>query len=186
MVSSGTFTHGHLGPSALSELIRFGRPGAVFAIGINADHFVAMGFAGQLAEQSAAGTITDVDPRTVDMYLPGASSTARPLSLQCSAEPSEHRCRSAGERMTAPVRTSAQIGEPHRIEVEESAMKHPIATQSPRRNVQWTATVAAALIILSGTGLLPRSAEPPLSLGGRIQRERRSRPGLPPTSVGSA
>ena len=34
-----------LGPAALSALIRFGRPGAVFAIGINADHFAAMGFA---------------------------------------------------------------------------------------------------------------------------------------------
>ena len=72
MLSAGTFTHGHLGPAALSALIRFGRPGAVFAIGINAEHFAAMGFADQLAVESAAGTITDLDPRIVDMYLPGS------------------------------------------------------------------------------------------------------------------
>ena len=72
VLSSGTFTHGHLGPAALSALIRFGRPGAVFAIGINAEHFAAMGFADQLADESAAGTITDLDPRIVDMYLPGS------------------------------------------------------------------------------------------------------------------
>lgn len=72
VLSSGTFTHGHLGPDALSELIRFGRSGAIFAIGINAEHFAAMGFADQLAKESAAGTITDLDPRSVDMYLPGS------------------------------------------------------------------------------------------------------------------
>ena len=44
-------------------------------------------------------------------------------------------------------------------------MKLPIATQSPRRNVPWSAAFAAAVIILSGTALLPRSAEPPVSLG---------------------
>ena len=72
LLSSGTFTHGHLGPDALSGLIRFGRPGALFAIGINAEHFAAMGFAGQLAAEAGRGTIRDVDPRIVEMYLPGS------------------------------------------------------------------------------------------------------------------
>jgi SAM-dependent methyltransferase len=72
VLSAGTFTHGHLGPAALSALIRFGRPGAVFAIGINAEHFAAMGFADQLADESASGTICDLDPRVVEMYLPGS------------------------------------------------------------------------------------------------------------------
>lgn len=70
VLSAGTFTHGHLGPAALSALVRFGRPGAVFAIGINAEHFAAMGFADQLADELAAGTICDLDPRIVDVYLP--------------------------------------------------------------------------------------------------------------------
>jgi SAM-dependent methyltransferase len=70
VLSAGTFTHGHLGPEALSALIRFGRPGATFAIGINAEHFSAMRFADQLADELAAGTIRDLDPKIVDMYLP--------------------------------------------------------------------------------------------------------------------
>jgi SAM-dependent methyltransferase len=70
VISAGTFTHGHLGPAALSTLIRFGRPGALFAIGINAEHFAAMGFAGHLATELAAGTIRDLEPTTVEMYLP--------------------------------------------------------------------------------------------------------------------
>ena len=44
-------------------------------------------------------------------------------------------------------------------------MKLPIATQSPRRNGPWSTAFAAAVIILSGTALFPRSAEPPVSLG---------------------
>jgi SAM-dependent methyltransferase len=70
VLSAGTFTHGHLGPTTLSALIRFGRPGAVFAIGINAEHFAAMGFAEHLAAEVAAGTIRDLEPRIVEMYLP--------------------------------------------------------------------------------------------------------------------
>jgi SAM-dependent methyltransferase len=70
VLSAGTFTHGHLGPGALSGLIRFGRPGALFAIGINAEHFAAMGFAGRLAEELDAGTICDLGSRVVQMYLP--------------------------------------------------------------------------------------------------------------------
>ena len=70
VLSAGTFTHGHLGPAALSTLIRFGQPGAVFAIGINAEHFTAMAFAGHLAAEVAAGTIRDLEPRIVEMYLP--------------------------------------------------------------------------------------------------------------------
>jgi len=44
----------------------------VFAIGINSEHFAATGFADQLADELAAGTICDLDPRIVDMYLPGS------------------------------------------------------------------------------------------------------------------
>ncbi len=44
IVSSGTFTHGHLGPEALTALLRVARPGAQFALSINAKHFVSKGF----------------------------------------------------------------------------------------------------------------------------------------------
>ncbi|MFA3920151.1 class I SAM-dependent DNA methyltransferase [Ruegeria hyattellae] len=48
IVSSGTFTHGHVGPEALDELLRIARPGAQFALSINARHFAAKGFSTKL------------------------------------------------------------------------------------------------------------------------------------------
>lgn len=50
IVSSGTFTHGHVGPDALDELLRIARPGAIFVLAINAEHFSARGFAAKFAE----------------------------------------------------------------------------------------------------------------------------------------
>ena len=44
VVSSGTFTIGHLGPEALPALLRVARPGAQFALSINTKHFEASGF----------------------------------------------------------------------------------------------------------------------------------------------
>jgi len=44
VVSAGTFTHGHVGPEALPELLRIARPGALFALSINAAVFEAAGF----------------------------------------------------------------------------------------------------------------------------------------------
>ena len=38
MISTGVFTHGHLGPDALTEVLRIAAPTAVCAIGIN-EHF---------------------------------------------------------------------------------------------------------------------------------------------------
>ncbi|WP_170481262.1 class I SAM-dependent DNA methyltransferase [Ruegeria arenilitoris] len=45
VVSSGTFTHGHLGPEVLPVLLRVARPGAQFALSINAKHYTERGFA---------------------------------------------------------------------------------------------------------------------------------------------
>jgi len=70
--SSGTFTHGHLGPREMHALLRFGRPGCTFAIGINAEHFETHAFAAQIEADLEARTIVDYTPRTVDMYLPGS------------------------------------------------------------------------------------------------------------------
>lgn len=49
LVSSGTFTHGHVGPEALAELLRIARPGALFVVSINAEVFAEHGFAAALA-----------------------------------------------------------------------------------------------------------------------------------------
>lgn len=48
IVSSGTFTHGHVGPEALPGLLRIARSGAIFALSINARHYTAKGFADRL------------------------------------------------------------------------------------------------------------------------------------------
>ena len=49
LLSAGTFTHGHLGPEVLDELLRVARNGALFVLGVNKDHFAASGFAEKLA-----------------------------------------------------------------------------------------------------------------------------------------
>ena len=55
LVSAGTFTLGHLGPEVLPELIRIARPGALFALSVNAAHFAAAGFGPALAALPVEG-----------------------------------------------------------------------------------------------------------------------------------
>lgn len=67
IVSSGTFTHGHLGPEVLPALLRVARPGAQLALSINAKHFEAKGFAdafGQLEQ----GQISNLSLPEVRIY----------------------------------------------------------------------------------------------------------------------
>jgi SAM-dependent methyltransferase len=58
VVSAGTFTHGHVGPDALDELLRVAAPGALFCLGINAEHYRAHGFEARLSALQNAGAIT--------------------------------------------------------------------------------------------------------------------------------
>ncbi len=58
VISVGTFTHGHLPPDVLRELVRVASPSAVCAIGINAQHYVEMGFDTVFAELTTAGLVT--------------------------------------------------------------------------------------------------------------------------------
>ncbi|MBS0126067.1 class I SAM-dependent DNA methyltransferase [Thetidibacter halocola] len=44
-VSSGTFTHGHVGPEALDEVLRILAPGGLAVLSVNAEHWEARGFA---------------------------------------------------------------------------------------------------------------------------------------------
>ncbi len=53
--STGTFTYGHVGPEALDELIRIGRPGALYVLGIKAAIYQSAGFAAKF--DSLAGEI---------------------------------------------------------------------------------------------------------------------------------
>lgn len=70
VASSGTFTHGHVGPDALDKLIAIAQPGALFVLSVNAAYFEARGFAAKF--QALAPVITDYHIRTVSIYGEGA------------------------------------------------------------------------------------------------------------------
>ncbi|NOD33429.1 MULTISPECIES: class I SAM-dependent methyltransferase [unclassified Ruegeria] len=67
VVSSGTFTHGHLGPEVFPALLRIARPGAQFAISINARHFEKLGFTDML-RQLEQGQIRNLTLPEVRIY----------------------------------------------------------------------------------------------------------------------
>ena len=75
VVSSGTFTHGHVGPDALDELLRIAQSGARFVLGVNAEHFAARGFADKFA--ALAGQITGYEQRMIHIYGKGADADHR-------------------------------------------------------------------------------------------------------------
>jgi len=58
IVSSGTFTHGHVGADALDELLRLAAPGAQFALSINGEHFHDAGFTARF--EALGAQITDL------------------------------------------------------------------------------------------------------------------------------
>ncbi|WP_305968774.1 MULTISPECIES: class I SAM-dependent methyltransferase [unclassified Mameliella] len=70
-VSSGTFTHGHVGPEALDEVLRVVRPGGVVALSINAEHWEAKGYDAHLAKLGPR--IADLAVRDVRIYGPEAT-----------------------------------------------------------------------------------------------------------------
>lgn len=72
VVSSGTFTHGHVGPDALDELLRVARPGATFVLSINAEHFEARGFAAKF--ETLKEQIAGLEHRVINIYGPKADA----------------------------------------------------------------------------------------------------------------
>ena len=44
VISSGTFTLGHVGPAAIHELVRVTKPGGLITISVNEKHWIALGF----------------------------------------------------------------------------------------------------------------------------------------------
>lgn len=68
IISCGTFTHGHVGPECLPELLRITRPGAVFACGTIAPVLDGAGFGSALAKLVALGQITPVAFRDIAIY----------------------------------------------------------------------------------------------------------------------
>lgn len=67
-ISSGTFTHGHVGPECLPELLRVARPGALFVCGCIPPVFDGMGFGSTLAILNARGLISALSFRDIPIY----------------------------------------------------------------------------------------------------------------------
>ncbi len=68
IVSSGTFTHGHVGPEALNELIRIVRPGGVLCLGVNEQFYQASGFQRKLAGLADTGLLADCKVASARIY----------------------------------------------------------------------------------------------------------------------
>ena len=72
VISSGTFTTGHVGPDQIDPLLTVARTGAQFALSINAQHYDSAGFAAKF--RALEPYITDLMLKDVPIYGPKASS----------------------------------------------------------------------------------------------------------------
>ena len=70
IVSSGTFTTGHVGPDAIDALLDLAQPGALFALSVNAKHYERAGFAQKM--DALAGKIGALTQKDVPIYGPEA------------------------------------------------------------------------------------------------------------------
>lgn len=68
VVSCGTFTHDHVGPACLPELLRVTQPGGLFTCGVIPAVFDGLGFGSALARLVATGRITPVRFREIAIY----------------------------------------------------------------------------------------------------------------------
>ena len=68
VISCGTFTHGHVGPACLPELLRVTRPGGLFVCGTIPAVLDGMGFGSALARLQAAGAITPLRFVEIEIY----------------------------------------------------------------------------------------------------------------------
>lgn len=75
LVSSGTFTTGHVGPEALDDVVRIAAPGALIAVSINAQHWRTNGFEEKFA--SLGTRIRELRLPEVHIYGPGNQTEHR-------------------------------------------------------------------------------------------------------------
>ena len=68
LVSAGTFTHGHVGPDGIAELLRIARPGARCVIGVNSSIFDANGFRDRFERYAADGVIDGLEVQLREVY----------------------------------------------------------------------------------------------------------------------
>lgn len=75
-ISSGTFTHAHVGAGAFDEIFRILKPGALFACTINADIWVESGFDEKIKALADNGTMKVREIRS-GAYFEGAEENGR-------------------------------------------------------------------------------------------------------------
>lgn len=73
LICSGTFTHGHLGPESIENLIALVRHGGWLVIGVNNEHFIARGFDQYLAHLTLDAIISEPIILRVDVYEEGSA-----------------------------------------------------------------------------------------------------------------
>ncbi len=74
IISTGTFTHGHVGPDGIAELLRIARPGACCVIGVNASIFEPDGFKDRFERYATDGAINGLNVHLLQVYE-GANSS---------------------------------------------------------------------------------------------------------------
>ena len=72
LFSSGTFTHGHLGPECLRNLLPLLANNGWLVVGVNNEHFESKGFAQELDSLVAMGAIQTPTIKRIDVYEPGS------------------------------------------------------------------------------------------------------------------
>ena len=72
LICSGTFTHGHLGPEALENLLALVRRGGWLVIGVNNEHFIGRGFDEYLTRLTAEELISEPTILHTDVYEEGS------------------------------------------------------------------------------------------------------------------
>ena len=81
VISCGTFTHGHVGPECLPELLRITRPGAVFVCGTRPQVYDQAGFGSTLALLMAHGRIGGLTFHDIPIYENVSHDHARDRGL---------------------------------------------------------------------------------------------------------
>jgi len=71
-ISAGTFTHGHLGPDALINVLSVVRPGGRMVVGINKEHFGTNGFNASLQQAQVSKRISAPTFSEVQIYDEGS------------------------------------------------------------------------------------------------------------------
>lgn len=73
LICSGTFTHGHLGPDAIENLIALLRHGGWLVVGVNNEHFLARSFEEYLLRLASRALVSEPTIHRVDVYEEGSA-----------------------------------------------------------------------------------------------------------------